>query len=459
MSKAEHGHDWVFERLSAFMDGDLGEDDTKEVAEHLTECSSCQQRLRELRSVETAYASGSEEKPSSAYREALMEELREAAGPRRFDLVTVGELTELKEFHSEHYPVLSLYLDVRPPERQNRKHLLKFKQLVCEAQEQLNAAYRQRMDAFQAEVEHLQAWLEYGYDRTGQGLVVYTCKEHGLWRAFRLPVAVRDRLIVGDRPYIRPLVTLADEYERYAVLLVDKKIARLFIVYMGEIEEYTEVLDQVIPRPRAGGWSAEKHQRHHDLHVLQHVKNAVDVLERFYPAEESDWLVIGGTEEPVAELRSQLPKTLQGRIAGELSISLSASTDEVLARLLEMEQEVERQVEAERVEQLITTALKGGPAVLGLEDTLMAIVESRVMMLIVEANFREPGLECQDCHYLTTVENPSCPLCGAAMIPQVDIVECAVERVLDQQAQIEVLCGEARAHLAEHGHVGALLRY
>ncbi|RLC85052.1 MAG: hypothetical protein DRI79_11930 [Chloroflexi bacterium] len=459
MSRVEHGHDWVFEHLAAYMDGDLNEEETREVAEHLAACTLCQRRLNELRSVEDAYASGPEEKPSAAYRAALVERVRAARGPRRYDLVTVGDLADLSDFRSEHYPVLSLYLDVSPPERENRKHIAKFKRLSREAEERLGTASRPYLRAFRSEVERLRDWLEHAYDGTGRGLSVFTSSEHGLWYAFRLPVTVRDRLIVSDRPYIRPLVTLADEYERYAVLLVDKKIARLFMVYMGEIEEYTEVLDEVVPRPKAGGWSAEKYQRHHDMHVLWHVKNAVEVLKQFYPAEGCDWLVIGGTEESLAELRAQLPKALREHLAGELSISLKAGADEILARVLEIERATERRVEAERVERLITTALKGGPAVLGLADTLVAIVEGRVMMLILEADFREPGFECENCHYLTMVERPACPLCGATMIPQVDIVERAVERALDQQAQIEVLRGKARARLTEYGHIGALLRY
>ena len=52
-----------------------------------------------------------------------------------------------------------------------------------------------------------------------------------------------------------------------------------------------------------------------------------------------------------------------------------------------------------------------------------------------------------------------CPLCDTALDPQLDIVERAAERGLDQRATLEVLRGEARQALAAHGHIGALLRY
>lgn len=452
-------HEWVLKQLAAFLDGKLAGEETEAVAKHLGECPQCQRRLAELRSVEATYARRSEEGPSDAYRQSLVEEIDTAPEPRRFDLVTVEQLAQLKEFRSEHYPVLSLYLDVTPPERQGRKHLAKLKSLVTEAQERLAANRPEQVTAFEAEAAHLQAWLEHGYDGTGQGLAVFSSREHGLWRAFRLPVPVRDRLLVEQSPYIRPLVGLADEYERYAVLLVDKRAARLFVVYLGEIEEYAEFMDQIPPRPRAGKWAAQRYQRRHDVHVLWHVKKAVELLERFFVAKACDWLVIGGTTEPLAQLRTQLPPALQDRLAGEISVSLSAETNEVLAQLLEIEQETERRVEAERVEELITATCKGGPAVLAVEDTLMSLTEGRVMVLIVEAGYTAPGFECRNCRFLTTVEHPSCPVCGASMGPVVDVVEGAVERALDQQAQIEVVRGEERVRLAEHGHIGALLRY
>jgi hypothetical protein len=53
---------------------------------------------------------------------------------------------------------------------------------------------------------------------------------------------------------------------------------------------------------------------------------------------------------------------LENRLPGAISVSLSASADEVLARLVEIEQETERRVEAERMEALITVTCKGGPA-------------------------------------------------------------------------------------------------
>ena len=99
--------------------------------------------------------------------------------------------------------------------------------------------------------------------------------------------------------------------------MVDKQTARLFLVYLGEIEEYTELIDERVPHARAGGLSAEKNQRHHDMHVLWHVKHAVEVAERLWARERCQWLLIGGTDEPLAEVHRHLPKALRERLAGD----------------------------------------------------------------------------------------------------------------------------------------------
>jgi peptide chain release factor subunit 1 len=97
--------------------------------------------------------------------------------------------------------------------------------------------------------------------------------------------------------------------------------------------------------------------------------------------------------------------------------------------------------------------------VLGLNETLEAIIAQRVWILVMEEDFRQPGFECPNCQFMVTTLTAHCPLCDTRLEPQLDIVERAVERALDQKATIEVLRGEARQALAAHGHIGAILRY
>jgi peptide subunit release factor 1 (eRF1) len=77
----------------------------------------------------------------------------------------------------------------------------------------------------------------------------------------------------------------------------------------------------------------------------------------------------------------------------------------------------------------------------------------------MEEDFLQPGFECPNCRFLVANATVHCPLCDTRLDPQLDIVERAIERAIDQKATIEVLRGEARQALVAHGHIGALLRY
>ena len=82
------------------------------------------------------------------------------------------------------------------------------------------------------EIARVREWLE-TETPGGRGVAIFSCAPRDLWEAYRLPEVDRDELTFGPVPHVAPLLDIVDDYERYAVALVDKERARLFTVVHG----------------------------------------------------------------------------------------------------------------------------------------------------------------------------------------------------------------------------------
>jgi peptide chain release factor subunit 1 len=444
--------------LLRYLDGELDDQTAAAVAERLRHDPAQRQRLAELRAIEMAYGAGSETLPE-ARRNALLERLRREPPASPYDLVRRADLEALAGVRCATAPVFSLYLDLRPERRDLEPPLARCKSLLRQAEQRIDLEHRPSdyRARWAEEAGRLQEWLAGQQPLEGRGLALLSCQAIGLWRAYRLPVPVRDRLEAADRPYLRPLVTLLDEFERYLVVLIDAGGARLFEVALGAIEEVDALLGVV---PPATGHFVEKTGHRHEAYLHRHARRVVEHVERFWAENRCDWLVIGGAAEALGELRPLLPKALRERLAGEVQLSPQAEPGQILDRVLAIERERERQIEAQRVDELIAAARGAGGGVLGLEATLLAIMEQRVRLLIVDEDYGQPGWECPGCGFLSAAPIDGCPVCGQQPESQPDIVEAALARTIEQKGEIEIVRGPAaRQALVQHGRIGALLRY
>ncbi|MCL6641247.1 MAG: host attachment protein [Candidatus Rokubacteria bacterium] len=273
-------------------------------------------------------------------------------------------------------------------------------------------------------------------------------------------VRVRDHLAFEPVPDVAPLLELFDEYERYAVALVDKEHARLFTVFGGEIEESEAFADFVPGKHDQGGWSQTRYQRHHEAHVYWHLKRVVERLARMARRRHFDRLVLAGPEEATSELRRLLPRPLARRLAAVIRAEMTASDREILDKTLAIEQRLEREAEERLVEQILDQAGPAGRAALGVAPTLEALSADAVQTLVVAPGEPTPVAECPACGRLEAGRVETCPACGAAMEPRHDLFHRAMQRAREQAARVEVVQGEAARRLVEAGGgLGALLRY
>ena len=371
-------------------------------------------------------------------------------------MLTPQEIDKLARFDAGGARVLSTYLDLDPARQVRRSYRIVFEDLVHELRERLDEGARAELAR---EVAENDAWLQ-SHPPRGKGFALFSCAPRKFWEAYFLPVSVADRLAFDPQPDVAPLVDMLDEYERYAVALVDKKKARLFSVYLGAIEESEAFSDFVPGKHEHGGLSQANYQRHHEAHVHWHLKRVVDHLAEMLRRRQLDRLVIAGPEEATSELRGLLPRALAQRLVGVIPLETSANVAEILDKTLELERGVEREFEKRLVDELLDTAGARGRAACGVAPTLEALAQGSVRTLVVAEALHDRGSECPHCGRLEPGSVASCPACGAAMRPVHDLYHSAARRALLQAGRVETVHGEAARRLQERcGGLAAFLRY
>lgn len=294
----------------------------------------------------------------------------------------------------------------------------------------------------------------------GRGLAVFACEPAGIWEVAVLDVPVPSFVDVNASPAIEVLTRVLDEYPSFAVAVVQRDSARIYLSEQRASEEQAAIESEVPGRHEQGGWSQARFQRHIEVHVQKHLKEVVDELERLFYERGYSRLAIGGPLEAVDELVKMLPDPVARRVIGTFSVDLKHETDQaVLDRARQLGDEAERRQERELVQQAIDAADAGGRGVAGLDATLRAVFDGRIHVLLVADGATTEGSACPNCGYFAAGGFDRCPACDSQTEAVPDVIEHAVERAFLSGAQIETVFGEPRDWLLARGGLAAVLRY
>lgn len=195
-----------------------------------------------------------------------------------------------------------------------------------------------------------------------------------------------------------------------------------------------------------------------DDHRRQHLKHVADALFRLWKTRGFENLVLAGPGEAHRELEALVHEYLRQRVRARITLPVTASTLEVRARTLQVEEELEREAERSTIRRLAEgSAVGGGAAVTGLRPTLAALSEGRIGTLAVQLDLEEPGARCGVCGRLSDDARAPCPACGGRMRAIPDVVELAVATAYGQGCRVETVVVDEG--LTDLGGIGALLRF
>lgn len=358
-------------------------------------------------------------------------------------------------------PTLSVYLDIDQSDAANlnRKFEVALFNRLREVEETLES--RQQTD-FQADSIRIQDFVE-GYRPQAKGLVIFSDSSEDFFWVHEIHVPVKTEARWSEMPYLRPLIEMVDEHERYGVILTDRSQTRLFSIFLGEIEEYREALAEAdVTRFKSPGRdhirSQTRHERRADTHALYHLKRVAKIMEGVAERLAFDRLVLAGPIEATNEVYRQLSKRLRAKVIGTMALGMDASEQLLLAETLQLTSSAERTDEIEIVEQLIEAAEKQNQATIGLDHTIEAVQAGRVRQLVYAEGWAASGSRCSNCSSLMTNGEHICGYCGAGLLAVNDLLARAARRVVALGGVVEQVQGDAATRLQEAGGIGAFLR-
>ncbi len=347
--------------------------------------------------------------------------------------------------------VLSVYLNTDPTESNTEAVNLRLRNLL------------KTVDLLE-DVRAVTDFVNLEYDWAARGLAIFSHQAEQDFRTYQFNLSVPDKVFVGEKPCIRPLVRLMGIFNGWGVVLVDKQGARLFSYNMGEMEEKMGVDGEEVKQTKRGGGNAMPGRMggsgasaNIENIIDRNIKEVIELTIAFFNQQRVRRIMIGGTDDNIARFKEAMPKSWQSLVVGEFPMSMTASQQDVLEKVTEEALLVRKKVIQSLVDQAFTLAAKGSTGVTGLIDTLNAIHEGRVKTLIVSEDYEQTGYRCTGCGYLTIQQLDSCPFCSGTFKTIEAAVEFAAQEALRSNADVKVV--RENEKLEQAGHIAAILRY
>ena len=375
-----------------------------------------------------------------------------------------GRMRRLAEIHPDNGRVLSVFFDLDPAEFATGEARASEITSVCDqagklVEDRKDELTHDELIALREDVQRVRGLFD--PQRMGQGgargIAVFACGPIGLLETVRTAHPVDSRVVIGDTPYVEPLVALG-ERERWVVALVNSRHGRIFTGNEDGFEELGDVRDDTHGQHRQGGWSYRRYANTVEDERRDHLDNVSRRLLDLLRTRPFDRLIVGGPEPVDDEFIGRLHPYLRDRLAGKVSVDVDTASAAAVAEAAVPVFEQQRHDHEHEVIERLRAGIGQGPdgrAVGGLPDVLEALNEQRVEVLLLEPNLTGRGWVDPQTGYLAAEPGPA-PT-GGELQEREDVVEAAIERAIEQSAEVLVL--RDQPDLGPHGGVAAVLRF
>jgi hypothetical protein len=369
-------------------------------------------------------------------------------------MIDNSTLRRITGFHGNGLPVLSVYVTV-PAERQEqdslhpRAHdlLAQVREVAGDRDVPHDVRVSLRDDIARIDADAGSGWWK------PPGIAVFACSGRELYEVVQLPRSTRERVVLDDDAWIRPLAAILDEDHPTCIALVDKKSAQLWMLRQDELAPARAIEDPALRKPNYAGWYGLEELRvtnkAQEL-AKKHFLKVGRALEQLLDTDGYELVAVGGHQEETGPFLDYLPRRVRERVAGTFTVDAATATRaDIREKAQEVVDRFEAQDEQRRVAEALERAAAHRPAAVGVRDCLWAGSVAAVQELLVQDGVEVPGVVCPSCGWLAE-SGQTCPVDGGRTRSTPDVLDELVETVIDENGSVEHVRSETplREHVA-----------
>ncbi len=377
-------------------------------------------------------------------------------------LLSQEQIENLSKFKSNSFLTTSFYLKTDKSSMTKKEIALSSKNLLNSGRSQLEQMEmsKDKKESISRDLEKIALFCsKHLSSQNFPGLAIFSCDGRDFWEFFNLPASPQNRIIFDQNPYVRPLSAILDQHHRIFALTFDRREAKWYEIFMGEIALLENLTEDVPSKVREGGWEgyeSKRIERHIATHLRDFFKKIAQKTFELFKKNSFDWFFLGCREKYCSDFEPLLHPYLKTKLKAWLKAMPNDSPAAVLRESLGLEKKLKQEEEDKIVNKLVSELEKGGLATSGLKRTIRSLNRGEVQTLITTRHFSKPGRICPKCNSLY-IDELRCPSCKRMTHPLVDLIDEAVEAAMDKNCQVRHIISPSK--LDRFGKIGAFLRY
>jgi peptide chain release factor subunit 1 len=193
-----------------------------------------------------------------------------------------SEIKKLARIEEGQYPFLSLYLNTKWDDEQQRERIRLF------TKNQLKKGYDQFKDqedwrkAFAEDQQRIEKYVEglvrRVYNEEIKGIAIFSCSGLGTFLTYPSIIPYENECFISDHPIFHPLVRHSSQYQNTLMVMVETDSAKLFEISLEGVLAESSIESYVPGRHDQGGWAQMRYQRHIKDHMDKHHKEVAQQL-------------------------------------------------------------------------------------------------------------------------------------------------------------------------------------